>query len=78
MRTSPDGEIVCRQKGLDDDEARSVAGLLFSGEKLPENCYYIEHRSDGETVTADTDRDYGSSGFKPSMDRPAVELLGIV
>jgi len=52
--------------------------FYYGREKLPENCYYIEHRSDGETVTADTDRDYGSSGFKPSMDRPAVELLGIV
>lgn len=49
--------------------------FYYGREKLPENRYYIEHESDGETVTVTTDQPFGSSYLSPSIDGPAVELL---
>ncbi|MDE3070251.1 MAG: hypothetical protein KGJ43_05935, partial [Acidobacteriota bacterium] len=37
VRPAPDGEILCHQRGLSDEEAHDVAQRLFGNEELPEN-----------------------------------------
>jgi diguanylate cyclase (GGDEF)-like protein len=35
VRPSPDGEIVCHHKGVDEDEAHAVASRVLAGEEVP-------------------------------------------
>jgi diguanylate cyclase (GGDEF)-like protein len=51
LRTTPDSEIVCHQKGLGDDEAHAVASEVFGGGELPEHWCVADIRS--------RDREYG-------------------
>ena len=75
----PAGFRVSRDEFRIDHASRVRWEWFYYGrEKLPENRYFIEHWSDGASVRADTDRDYGSSQFRPTVDRPAVELLGMI
>jgi hypothetical protein len=41
-----------------------------------ENRYFIEHVRQGEAVVATTDAGWFPASFAPSLERPAVELLG--
>ena len=45
VRPSADADIVSHHKGLDDDEARSVADQVFHAGELPENWCVAEIRS---------------------------------
>jgi len=45
VRPTPDGEIVSHHRGLDDDEARTVASRVFDEDQVPENWCVAEIRS---------------------------------
>jgi diguanylate cyclase (GGDEF)-like protein len=51
VRPNPADDIVCYQRGLDDDEARQIAHRLFGADETPENWCVAEVRS--------RQRDYG-------------------
>jgi len=42
----------------------------------PENRHFVEHVRAGEAVVATTDADWFPASFAPSLERPAVELVG--
>jgi diguanylate cyclase (GGDEF)-like protein len=37
VRPTPESEMVCHQKGLQDDEAQAVASRVFAGDEVPEH-----------------------------------------
>jgi diguanylate cyclase (GGDEF)-like protein len=51
VRPNPADDIICYQRGLEDDEARQIAHELFGAEEAPENWCVAEVRS--------RQRDYG-------------------
>jgi diguanylate cyclase (GGDEF)-like protein len=51
VRLTPDGEIVCHQKGLEGDQVQAVLDGAFSAEKLPDHWCVA--------VVTSRERDYG-------------------
>lgn len=50
--------------------------FYYGREQSPGNRYFIEHVRVGDVITARTDADWAPRNFSPSLQRPAVELLG--
>jgi hypothetical protein len=51
--------------------------FYYGRPKIPANRYYREHVVDGQIVTATTNVDWYTPVFDPTLERPAVELLGL-
>ncbi|MDQ2846104.1 MAG: hypothetical protein M3Y77_07085 [Actinomycetota bacterium] len=75
----PDHAIVSAHEFRINNASRVRWEWLYYGRpKVADNRYFIEHvRDGGGTVVATTNADWVQRDFKPRVERPAVELIGM-
>src|SRR5215469_15298251 len=50
--------------------------FYYGRPKIPKNRFFVEHTRANDVVTARTNATWGNRIFTPTVERPAVELLG--